>query len=142
MSEAKTKATSMNVKDFLNAIEDVQKRKDAFVVLKMMEEVTGKKAVIWGTSIVGFDSYHYKYASGREGDWPIIGFSPRKTMLTVYIMPGFKPYKDKLKKLGKHKLGKSCLYIRKLADIDLGILEEIITDRVQRMRAKQEDQCA
>ena len=107
-----------------------------------MEEVTGKKAVIWGTSIVGFDSYHYKYASGREGDWPIIGFSPRKTMLTVYIMPGFKPYKDKLKKLGKHKLGKSCLYIRKLADIDLGILEEIITDSVQRMRAKQEDQCA
>lgn len=130
------------MEEFLNEVKGEQKREDSFALLDMMEKITGCKAKKWGTSIVGFDRYHYKYASGREGDWPITCFSPRKNELSIYIMNGFDSYKKQIKKLGKHKKGKSCLYIKKLSDVNLVVLEEIITDSVKRMRAKKEDECA
>lgn len=126
MSEPKTKPTNKSVEGFLNAVEHPQKKKDSFELLKIMKEITKEEPAMWGPSIVGFGSVHYKYASGREGDWPITGFSPRKRNLTVYIMPGFEDFGDLLEKLGKHKVGKSCLYINKLADVDTAILKEII----------------
>ncbi len=126
MSENKTQPTDAGVKDFLIAVEHPQRREDGFELLKMMKEVTNEEPIMWGPSIVGFGSYHYKYASGREGDWLKTGFSPRKQSLTIYIMEGFAEYDDLLKKLGKHKTGKSCLYINKLADVDRDVLREII----------------
>ncbi len=128
MSKAKlkTQKTKESVKDFLMQIEDEQRREDCFLVAKMMEEVTGQKGVMWGKSIVGFGSYHYKYASGREGDWPATGFSPRKKNLTLYIMPGYQDYGHILEKLGPHKLGKCCLYLKKLDDIHLPTLKKLI----------------
>jgi len=130
------------VKDFINTVENEQKRADAFELLAMMERITGEKAVMWGTNIVGFGSYSYKYASGRTGDWPITGFSPRKTKLSIYVMTGFKDYPEIMEKLGRHKTGVSCLYIRKLEDVDLKLLEQLITLSVERMRAKKLDECA
>lgn len=138
----KTQPTKASVKAFINQVEDEQKREDAFAIQAMMERITGEKAVMWGESIIGFGIYTYKYASGRTGDWPITGFSPRKSNLTIYVMPGFDKYEELLKKLGKHKLGKSCLYIRKLDDVDRTILEEIVADGVKRMRSKKMDECA
>ena len=102
-----------------------------------MKEITKKKAVMWGPSIVGFGSYHYKYESGREGDMPLTGFSPRKQSLTVYIMPGFDEYEDMLGRLGKHKVGKSCLYINKLADVDKSVLRELIEKSVEKLVKEQ-----
>ncbi|MGY5859430.1 MAG: DUF1801 domain-containing protein [Candidatus Thorarchaeota archaeon] len=127
MNENKTKPTDVKVEDFLNAVEHPTRKQDGFELLKIMKGITKKKPVMWGPSIVGFGSYHYKYATGREGDMPMTGFSPRKANLTVYIMPGFDEYGDLLERLGKHKLGKSCLYINKLADVDIEVLKEIIT---------------
>ncbi|MGY5881536.1 MAG: DUF1801 domain-containing protein [Candidatus Thorarchaeota archaeon] len=126
MVENKTKPTKVKVKDFLDAIEHPTRKKDGFELLKIMKKITKEKPVMWGPSIVGFGLYHYKYATGREGDMPRTGFSPRKANLTIYIMPGFEEYGDLLEKLGKHKLGKSCLYINKLADVDIEILKQII----------------
>ena len=126
MSENKTRPTDQNVIDFLNNVNHRTRREDSFALLEMMEEVTGEDAVMWGSSIVGFGSYHYKYESGREGDMPNVGFSPRKQSLTLYIMPGFAEYEDMLAKLGKHKLGKACLYINKLADVDTNVLRHLI----------------
>jgi hypothetical protein len=125
MSENKTKPTDQNVIDFLNNVEHKTRRQDGFTLMEMMQEVTGEQAVMWG-SIVGFGSYHYKYESGREGDMPFIGFSPRKQSMTVYIMPGFDDYEDLLGELGKHKTGKACLYINKLADVDADVLRKLI----------------
>jgi hypothetical protein len=126
MAEPKTKANEASVSAFLNAIKDEAQRKDAKAVAKIMKEATGDKPLMWGTSIVGFGSYHYKYASGREGDWPLIGFSPRSQALTLYIMDGFKSRGPLLKRLGKHKTGKSCLYIKRLSDVDMDVLRELV----------------
>ena len=136
MAELKTKQNKASVAAFLNAIDDKQKRADAKKVASMMREATGSRAKMWGTSIVGFGSYHYKYASGREGDWMLVGFSPRKQNLTLYIMPGFRNFDGLLGKLGKHKTGKSCLYINKLADVDEKVLARLINGSVKQMRAK------
>lgn len=133
MAELKTKQTEDSVEDFLNSVEDEQKRKDCFVVKQLMEKITGEPARMWGTSIVGFGSYHYKYASGREGDWMLTAFSPRKQNLTLYIMSGFSKYEELLDKLGKHKIGKSCLYVKTLGDIDMSVLEELIEASIKHM---------
>ena len=126
MSELKTIRNEGDVMVFLNSIENPQKRQDSLAILELMQEVTGEPPVMWGDSIVGFGSYHYKYASGREGDWPATGFSPRKQAITLYIMPGFERYGELMARLGKHSIGKSCLYIKKLADIDLATLRALV----------------
>ncbi|HZZ80885.1 MAG TPA: DUF1801 domain-containing protein [Gemmataceae bacterium] len=126
MAELKTKKTTASVKEFLDGIADEQQRADAKVVAKMMREIVGAKPRMWGTSIVGFGDYHYKYASGREGDWFLAGFSPRKNALTLYLMGGLLRGGDTLKKLGKCKTSMGCIYVKKLADIDLDVLRELI----------------
>ena len=136
MAELKTKQNNASVTAFLNAIEDKQQRADARKLSKMMREATGSRAKMWGTSIVGFGTYHYVYASGREGDWPIVGFSPRKQNLSVYIMSGFSGSKSLMSKLGKHKTGKSCLYIKRLSDVDEKILRQLIDKSVKFIRGK------
>ncbi len=136
MAELKTKPNKGSVTAFMAAIDDSKKRADAKKVAAMMRKATGSRAKMWGSSIVGYGSYHYTYASGREGDWMITGFSPRKQNLTVYIMPGFSSFKPLMKKLGKYKTGKSCLYINKLEDVDEKVLQKLITDSVKLMRKK------
>lgn len=126
MTELKTKENEASVEKFINSVEDEQKRKDSFEIIKLMEKVTGQKPKMWGASIVGFGSYHYKYASGREGDWMKVGFSPRKANLSLYVLSQDEKEKDLLSQLGKHKMGKGCLYINKLEDVDSKILEELI----------------
>jgi hypothetical protein len=127
MAELKTKVTVQDPEDFLNSIEPQQKKQDSFVLLEMFEKVTGEKAVMWGSSIVGFGKYHYKSEKSRqEGDWMLVGFSPRKANLTLYIMHGNEKNKDLLTKLGKHKEGGGCLYINKLSDVDQKILATLI----------------
>ena len=127
MSENKTRPNGASVTSFLDAVEDETKRKDCYTVLELMKNITGEPPVMWGSSIVGFGSYHYTYNTGREGDMPLTGFSPRKQNLTLYIMAGFDRYKERMEKLGRHKTGKSCLYLKKLADVDINVLTEIIT---------------
>src|ERR1700752_860972 len=133
MAELKTKPTNQSAKSFINSVEDPQKREDCFAIARLMEEATGFKPKMWGTSIVGFGSYHYKYASGQEGDWPLIGFSPRKQNLPIYIMAGFDQYDELMAKLGKHKTAKSCLYIKKLADLNISTLKKLIKESVKHM---------
>ena len=135
MAELKTQPNDQSVHTFLNSVENDKKRQDSFTLLQLMEEVTGAAPKMWGDSIVGFGSYHYKYASGREGDWFLAGFSPRKQNLTLYIMAGFDEYDALLSKLGKHKTGKSCLYINKLEDVDLDTLRELVKRSVEHMQA-------
>ncbi len=137
MAELKTKVSNANVKDFLNTIEPESKRQDAFTLLELFEKITGEKAKLWGTSIIGFGEYHYESTrSAQKGDWPLTAFSPRKANLTVYIMPGFKDYQGLLEKLGKYKTSVSCLYIKKLADIDIQILSKIIEKGYTDMKEK------
>jgi uncharacterized protein DUF1801 len=131
----KTKPTTESVKDFLNKITDEERRADCFAIAQMMEEITGEKAKIWGASIVGFGSYHYKYASGREGDWLVTGFSPRKKDLTLYVMMGFERHRDLMEKLGKHSTGKSCLYIKRLSDIHVPTLRKLIRTSIKELDA-------
>ncbi len=126
MSENKTRPTTNSVTSFLDAVEDESKRMDSYVLLDLMTKITGQPPIMWGPSIVGFSSYHYKYATGREGDMMLTGFSPRKQNLSLYIMTGFDRYTDLMQKLGPHKTGKSCLYIKKLSDVDLNILDKLI----------------
>jgi hypothetical protein len=133
-ADNKTAPTAMDVDAFLMGIIDDQKRSDCADVLKMMKQVTGEKPRMWGDLIVGFGTYHYKYASGREGDWFLTGFSPRKQNLSIYIMPGLDGYGALLKKLGPHKTGKSCLYIKSLADIDRAVLKNLIAQSVKHMK--------
>ena len=133
MVELKTKLNDGDVYAFLNSISGEKKRQDSFAILKLMQETTNAKPKMWGDSIVGFGSYHYKYASGREGDWFLTGFSPRKQNLTIYIMPGFEKYETLLNKLGRHSTGKSCLYIKKFENVDLDVLKELIEQSVQQM---------
>lgn len=126
MAEAKTKPTEQSVESFIDKIPEEQVRDDCKVLVKMMKKITGLSPKMWGPSIIGFGKYHYKYDSGHEGDSCIAAFSPRKQNLTVYLMEGFTENEDLLKKLGKHKTSKVCLYIKKLADVDLTILEKLI----------------
>src|SRR5215216_2915334 len=134
MAELKTKPTEASVKEFLNQIPDKERREDCFAVAKIMKEITGEKPKMWGPSIVGFGTYHYKYASGREGDWPITGFSPRKKDLTLYMMMGFEKHADLMKQLGKHSVGKSCLYIKRLSDVDVPTLRKLIKKSVKELK--------
>ena len=131
MAEPKTKQTRQDVQKYLNAIPDAQKRDDCITVAKLMKEATGAEPKLWGPSIVGFGVKHYKYASGREGDWPLIAFSPRKQNLTLYIAIGLGD-PALLKKLGKHKVGGGCLYIKHLAEVDLSILKKLIKAAAKR----------
>jgi len=133
MAELKTKPTDESVKDFLNRIPDRERREDCFAVAQLMEEITGDKPKMWGPSIVGFGTYHYKYDSGREGDWLVIGFSPRKKDLTLYLMMGFEKHAELMKQLGKHSTGKSCLYIKRLSDIDVPTLKKLIKASVKQL---------
>ena len=126
MSDLKTQPTDEDPKEFIERIEHPVKRRDSEVLLDIHRRATGKDPIMWGDSIIGFGQYHYEYKSGHKGDWPTAGFSPRKQNLTIYIMLGFDRYKPLLNKLGKHKHSKSCLYINKLADVDLKVLEELI----------------
>ena len=131
MAEPKTKPTNASVKEFLNEIPEPERRADCFAVAKMMEEITGEKPKMWGPSIIGFGTQHYKYASGREGDWPIAAFSPRKKDLTLYLKVGFEKNGELMEKLGKHSTGKSCLYIKRLSDVHVPTLRKLITESVK-----------
>lgn len=135
MAEPKTKPTEESVKDFLNRIPEAERREDCFVVAKIMEEITGDKPKMWGPSMVGFGTYRYKYASGREGDWPVAAFSPRKKDLTVYLMMGFQKHDELMKKLGKHSSAKSCLYIKRLSDIHVPTLKKLIKTSIKELEA-------
>jgi hypothetical protein len=136
MAENKTKPTKISVTAFIDAIADQTRRADAKVLIKLMKGVVGQKPQMWGPSIVGFGSYHYKYDSGREGDMPLVGFSPRKAALVLYNLIGFSDSKSELAKLGKHTTGKGCLYIKKLADVDEEVLASMIGKSIAGMRAR------
>ncbi|MEJ7730858.1 MAG: DUF1801 domain-containing protein [Polyangiaceae bacterium] len=136
MAETKTRPTTQSVSAFIASIEDEQQRKDAKKLLALMKKATGKPARMWGTSIVGFGSYHYVYDSGHEGDACLTGFSPRKSALTLYVTPGFTEYGPLLGKLGKVKTGKACLYIKKLDDVDLRTLETLVSRSVRWMEKR------
>jgi hypothetical protein len=136
MSEVKTKQNKASVRAFLDGVESDRRRRDAKTVAKIMKRVTGERPRMWGSSIVGYGSYHYVYESGREGDHMTAGFSPRKQALTLYIMSGFSKHDALMKKLGKHTTGKSCLYIKNLDDVDLEVLEELIERSVAFIKKK------
>ena len=133
-AELKTKLNDASVEDFLNTIEDEQKRRDCFEIMKIMKQAAKAEPKMWGSSIVGFGSYHYKGASGREGDWMLTGFSPRKQNITLYIMGGFDGHQDLMKKLGRHTTGKACLYIKRLEDVDAKTLKELVGASVKMMK--------
>jgi hypothetical protein len=135
MAENKTKATTKSVPEFLEQIQDPERKADCLTIAALMEGLSGSKPKMWGDSIVGFGDYHYKYASGREGDWFLVGFSPRKQNLTIYVMGYLEFYTDLLEGLGKYKHGKGCLYINKLEDIDMHVLEELISTSIERLKA-------
>ena len=130
IAELKTKLTDASVEDFLNELDNEQKRADSFRIVEIMRRASGAEPKMWGASIIGFGSHHLKYASGRELDGVLTGFSPRKANLTLYIMDGFSKYCEHMSKLGKYKTGKSCLYIKKLSDIDEKVLEDLVADSI------------
>lgn len=134
----KTRPTEESVAAFINAVEPEPRRNDCWTVAQMMERITGSSARMWGTSIVGFGSYTYINSTKKPAEWPLTGFSPRKTSLTIYITPGFSAYEDLMAKLGKHTTGKSCLYVKRLEDIDHGVLDDLVTQSVAVMRKKYE----
>jgi len=134
MAENKTQATTKSVPEFLEQIDDPKRKADCIAVAGLMEKLSGSKPKMWGGSIVGFGDYHYKSAAGREGDWFLTGFSPRKQNLTLYIMGYLEYYPDHLEKLGKFKNGKGCLYIKKLEDIDMDVLESLITTSIEHLK--------
>ena len=136
MAELKTTPNSSDVEAFLNGIDHDKRKEDGFRVLKIMQEETQYKPKMWGTSIVGFGEYHYKYDSGREGDWFLTGFSPRKQSLSLYIMAGFNRFEELMARLGKYKTGKSCLYVNKLEDIDEEVLRKLIKESIDYMNKK------
>ncbi|MEM9887226.1 MAG: DUF1801 domain-containing protein [Bacteroidota bacterium] len=136
MAELKTKENDGDVLAFLNSVEHEKRKADSFQLLEMMSKITGETPKMWGKTIVGFGSYHYKYASGREGDWYITGFSPRKQSMTIYIMTGFDRYDELMAKLGQYKTGKSCLYVNKLEDVDEAVLKELIAAAYEYMNIK------
>lgn len=136
MSELKTQPTDVNPYDFIESVAHPQRKADALVICKLMEKITSEPPVMWGPSIIGFGKYRLRYPNGREIDWMLTGFSPRKQNMSVYIMNGAKRYDELLNKLGKHKTGASCLYINKLQDVGLAILEELIAKSVADLKTK------
>jgi hypothetical protein len=136
MTETKTRPTAMQVADFIDAAPDAVRREDAKTLVALMSRITGEEPVMWGPSIIGFGSYHYRYESGHEGDACRLGFSPRKAELVLYVLNGSPEQEAQLARLGKHKTGKACLYIRKLADVDMAVLEEIIRGALASMDAR------
>ena len=136
MAELQTQKTSEDPKNFLSGVENERRRKDAFVLLEMMEDITGAEAVMWGPAIIGFGSYRYQYKSGREMDWFEVGFSPRKANLSLYVVRNTDKFRKLLSQLGKHKTSKACLYINKLADVNEDVLRELISESVRHLRKK------
>jgi hypothetical protein len=136
MAQNKTVQNHGSVDDFLASVSHKQRKADATVILDMMKNITGLEPAMWGKTLVGFDTYHYKYDSGREGDMFMLGCSPRKQNLVIYIVPGFEDYADHLARLGKHKSSVSCLYINKLDDVDMDVLEDLMTQSYKDMKAK------
>ena len=135
MSDLKTRPTGASVTAFVIGVADVARRHDCREVMRMMREATGKRPRMWGSHIVGFGAYHYRYASGREGDWFITGLSPRKRDLTLYVMPDLDGHEDLLAALGRHRRGACCLYLKRLDDIDRDVLRELLAHAVARVRA-------
>ena len=133
MSELKTKPSKKSVRSFLNSIAHQNRKEDCLKLLPLMESASRKKARMWGENIVGFGEYRYRYASGHSGNWMLTGFSPRKRNLVIYIMPGFSHYTELLQDLGKYKVGKSCLYVNRLDDLDLKVLKKLVSQSVRRM---------
>ncbi|WP_354641049.1 DUF1801 domain-containing protein [Kitasatospora camelliae] len=136
MAEPRTKPTGASVEEFLAAVADERRRRDAQAVCALMAEATGEPPVLWGDSIVGFGTYHYRYASGREGDWPPVGMSPRKQALTVYLAEGFDRYADLLARLGPHTTGKGCLYLKRLDAVDLDALRALVAAVFDRLNGR------
>ncbi|PLT28857.1 DUF1801 domain-containing protein [Peribacillus deserti] len=139
MYELKTKETENNVIEFIEAVESPKKREDAYKLLDIFTETTGYTAKMWGPSIIGFGSYHYKYESGHEGDAPLVGFSPRKAKISLYFAPGDQEREQLLQKLGKHTTGKACVYINKLADVDIDIIKALIVQSVELLKQRYPD---
>jgi hypothetical protein len=139
MAEAKTQPTGASALDFIATLADPVRRQDCLDLVAMMQAATGAAPVLWGSAIVGFGRYRYRYASGREGEWPVIGFSPRKQDLVVYLMPGFEDQQALLQRLGRHRIGKSCLYLKRLDGIDRVVLGEMIDTSVAAMAANRVD---
>ena len=137
MAELKTQKNDGDVMEFLSSVENEKRRDDSYEILNLMKDVTGEEPTMWGSSIIGFGSYHYKYASGREASWFLTGFSPRKQSLTLYIMEGFEKYDELMSKLGKHSTGKSCLYIKKLEDVDMKVVRELVDKSVAFLKSRQ-----
>jgi hypothetical protein len=135
MAQLKTQPNDRSVEDFLNSVENDTKRQDSFTILEMMKEATDEEPIMWGDSIIGFGTYRYKYANGKEAEWFLTGFSPRVQNLTLYIMDGFEEYDNLLGKLGKHSTGKSCLYVKRLDNVDTAVLKEMIEKSVAHMQA-------
>lgn len=133
MAKNKTTETQNSVIDFINTVEDLTKRNDSFELVKLMQEQTGFEPKMWGPGIIGFGSYHYKYASGHEGDAPLVGFSPRKDAISLYLYSSFENKEELLSKFGKHKAGKGCIYIKKIVDIDVEILKKMISYSVENL---------
>jgi hypothetical protein len=136
MTETKTRPTQMRVADFIDAAPDAVRREDAKTLVALMSRISGEEPVMWGPSIIGFGTYHYRYESGHEGDACRLGFSPRKAELVLYVLNGSPEQEAQLARLGKHKTGKACLYIRKLADVDMAVLEDLIRDQLAWMDAR------
>ncbi len=136
MASVKTSQNDTSVEEFLDSVQNDQRKKDGWYLYELLRNITGESPKMWGPSIIGYGSYHYKYESGREGDWFLAGFSPRKQGMTIYIMMGFGRYEKLLAQLGKHKLGKSCLYINKLSDVDQEVLKELIQSSYHHMNKK------
>ena len=134
MADLKTKITDQSVEKFLQTVADPARREDCYEILRLMQSITQEEPKMWGKSIIGFGQYHYKYESGREGDWFLTGFSPRKQNLTLYIMAGFSRYEEILQELGTYKTGKSCLYINKLSDVNITVLKELTGESVNHMK--------
>jgi hypothetical protein len=135
MAQLKTQPNDRSVEDFLNSVENDTKRQDSFTILEMMKEATDEEPIMWGDSIIGFGTYRYKYANGKEAEWFLTGFSPRVQNLTLYIMDGFEEYDNLLGKLGKHSTGKSCLYVKRLDNVDTDVLKEMNEKSVAHMQA-------
>lgn len=136
MAEIKTKATNVSVKKFIDSVDDEQKRKDSYVLVDMMKKITGEEPKMWGPSIIGFGKYRYKYESGHGGEMCIAGFSPRKAAFSIYLLPGNDRSPELMKKLGMYKMGKACLYVKRLSDVDLKVLEELIKISVNYIKKK------
>jgi hypothetical protein len=139
MAEQKTKPTTQSVEIFLDNVADAKIREDCIALVKLMKKITGSQPKMWGSAIIGFGQYHYKYESGHEGDSCLTGFSPRKQNITLYVMPGFTEHPELLEKLGKYKAGKGCLYIKRLVDIEVSVLEKLVRHSVDSLKKKYPD---